>query len=1353
MSKTGSRSWDSCKSKVWPGICIGGWSYHGSTSGGLWSGNNYYKCTSGYSHNPLVPFNHTGICYKYHAAVNIAATRRGAFQFCSGGEFDGFDGSCYACPTGYAHNPILPHNTSGVCVLSEQTTATAHGAISFICQSGEFLDVASGQCSKCPTGYNHNPVLPANVPGVCFTQDNQTASLVGDSQFICPAGSFYDLVTNACYTCADGYMWNPTVGVNDPGVCFKLQVGTGSGNANFQVGMQTDWDVALRWGVKGGITMDSGSVAIDYKPAVSVQAIPQPRNPGDPEVFTLRARQMANQSVLDMTTTWPSVVMEFDSYIAGHAQLGARLVYPKPDLIAGGTVQVDEYKTILNSSTHGEKTLAADPIARFRIALDGMQLDILGAPVANFTGGFDPPIEITRPVVQDPESGLSLGMVVVEAGLTTPDMNTPARSAPPYNGTHGERVVLTGGADGTYIRNYITPAPRTNFSVLNIASGAQDMDVGRFDVDLDGFYALMTDQPLGIVVSQSIPPLPIPKLYKINGSIFDLDAGVILGFKEDFNFRPNLSVTYAFSKPVMFEVVAGSGQYQSLNSVRVKVGSDHKIIHPGGDLMITTTYDVIDNQFTNDTDLVASPIMEGEVLSLQMKALGVSVIPKASVLTYTGDLWPEPVFLTDVNFYNSEPKAVFGLDGFSGQTGGMLVVTGSNQPPVALCKDAVVHLDGTGSGSVVVGDIDGGSYDPDVGDSVSLASSSTAFSCADVGKNVVSLIATDSFGLQSSCSATVTVVDNTPPTLTIGADQLTEATSIDGASIVISAQGQDNCGVAGVARTPDISVFPLGKTSVTWTAVDVNNNSTNKVQFVEVVDTTPPVLTVPADVSVEANAVLSTVNIGTATATDIFGATVTNDAPATFPLGTTTVTWTATDTNGNAVTGTQNVMVSDTTAPVLSIPADVSVEANAVLSTVSIGTATATDIFGATVTNDAPATFPLGTTTVTWTATDTNGNVTSGTQNVTVSDTTAPVLTVPADVSVEANGVQSTVAIGNATATDIFVVTVTNNAPAAFPLGTTVVIWTATDANGNVSTATQNVTVVDTTAPVLSIPADVSVEANAVLSMVSIGTATATDIFGATVTNDAPATFPLGTTTVTWTATDTNGNAVTGTQNVTVVDTTAPVLSVPVDVSVEATGVLTTVAIGSATATDIFAFSITSDAPATYPLGTTVVTWTATDVNGNVSTATQNVAVVDTTPPAVVAALVPFSQGDEEDDDPSRNDSDEGRFAVQFTALDIADPNLAVTAELIINGYATPVAVTLGQVIEFEFEDEKTEVEVEHGVLEIEAPSMVLRVTATDASGNSTVVDARPQGLTQDNDDDYHGTHGKKPGKHEGYDD
>jgi PKD repeat protein len=103
----------------------------------------------------------------------------------------------------------------------------------------------------------------------------------------------------------------------------------------------------------------------------------------------------------------------------------------------------------------------------------------------------------------------------------------------------------------------------------------------------------------------------------------------------------------------------------------------------------------------------------------------------------------------------------------------------------------------------------------------------------------------------------------------------------------------------------------------------------------------------------------------------------------------------------------------------------------------------------------------------------------------------------------------------------------------------------------------------------------------------------------------------LGTHTVTYNVTDSSGNAAAqATRTVNVVDTTTPVVTPPADVTVDQTGDLTPVTLGAATAADNVAIaSITNDGPASFPLGTTVVTWTATDTSGNVSSATQQVTV------------------------------------------------------------------------------------------------------------------------------------------------
>ena len=170
-------------------------------------------------------------------------------------------------------------------------------------------------------------------------------------------------------------------------------------------------------------------------------------------------------------------------------------------------------------------------------------------------------------------------------------------------------------------------------------------------------------------------------------------------------------------------------------------------------------------------------------------------------------------------------------------------------------------------------------------------------------------------------------------------------------------------------------------------------------------------------------------------------------------------------------------------------------------------------------------------------ATDLAGNIGTATQTVTITDTTAPIITAPAGVTADSiNGADPLVTLGTATATDLFAVTITNDAQTVFPVGATIVTWTATDANGNSSTATQLVTInlIDTLPPVITAPANVSVSTNTSQATVDIGIASATDNIDGivAVTNNAPATFPIGVTAVIYTASDSAGNTATATQQI-----------------------------------------------------------------------------------------------------------------------------------------------------------------------------------------------------------------------------
>ena len=85
----------------------------------------------------------------------------------------------------------------------------------------------------------------------------------------------------------------------------------------------------------------------------------------------------------------------------------------------------------------------------------------------------------------------------------------------------------------------------------------------------------------------------------------------------------------------------------------------------------------------------------------------------------------------------------------------------------------------------------------------------------------------------------------------------------------------------------------------------------------------------PSSITVEASNQLSNVlDYGTATATDAVGVTsISNDAPEVFPLGLTSITWTATDAAGNEYSAVQQVIVVDTTEPTITSPDDIVLEA------------------------------------------------------------------------------------------------------------------------------------------------------------------------------------------------------------------------------------------------------------------------------------------------------------------------------------------------------------------------------------------------------------------------------------------
>src|SRR6185436_12953347 len=211
-----------------------------------------------------------------------------------------------------------------------------------------------------------------------------------------------------------------------------------------------------------------------------------------------------------------------------------------------------------------------------------------------------------------------------------------------------------------------------------------------------------------------------------------------------------------------------------------------------------------------------------------------------------------------------------------------------------------------------------------------------------------------------------------------------------------------------------------------------------------------------------------------------------------------------------------------------------------------------------------------------------------------------------------------------------FVVTATDNCPgvsvvsvpasgSSFAVGTTTVTSTATDAHGNNATCSFAVTVNDTQPPQITCPANLTVNAapGRCLSNLTFSV-TATDNCLVTNVTSVPASgfaFPVGVTTVIGTARDSSGNSITCAFTVTVIDNQPPAISCPGNITVNAApGVCTSNVTFTVTVSDNCTVTNVTSSPASgfaFPLGTTTVTNTVRDSNGDSSTCSFTVTVVD----------------------------------------------------------------------------------------------------------------------------------------------
>ncbi|MBK9150306.1 MAG: HYR domain-containing protein [Saprospiraceae bacterium] len=534
------------------------------------------------------------------------------------------------------------------------------------------------------------------------------------------------------------------------------------------------------------------------------------------------------------------------------------------------------------------------------------------------------------------------------------------------------------------------------------------------------------------------------------------------------------------------------------------------------------------------------------------------------------------------------------------------------------------------------------------------------FTCENVGQNDVVLVVRDAAGNASSCIANVTVVDAIAPTLVCPANIVQNVDPDTGCTwtseVLEPVTLTDNCGVASLSYTilnPDQTLangsgpvddyaFAKGTSVVTYTAVDVNGNSSVCSFTVTVNDNVAPQF---------------------ANCPDNITINLTNSGFTVLP-----------------------------TAPVGGFDISIPTTGNGCAVNLGYTAPSASDncpMFVVQLVNgkgSAIQTYLAGTHTETYVVTDMSGNTAICSFTITVNDTRDPFITCPADVTVGTDpsfGCTASVPLQPTFGDNCNVVSVSHyfsngtNAPSQLPSGavsaataaagftsglfypgvngvsgTTVVTFIATDVAGNTSSCSVNVTVVDDDAPFIMCPIDITLNANATcqgvlsapyapmvadncggagltVTYVIEGATTASS--AATGVNPVPVTqtFNLGVSFITFTVTDAAGNTAKCTATVTVLDRTAPVLTCPTVQPVYNTPANQCfVALNLvATATDNCSvasinyfnpsFNAGANASGNYAPGFYTIDWVATDGSGNTSVCSVSFEVRDVVAPSI----------------------------------------------------------------------------------------------------------------------------------------
>ncbi|GAA4315460.1 hypothetical protein GCM10023164_11590 [Christiangramia aestuarii] len=663
-----------------------------------------------------------------------------------------------------------------------------------------------------------------------------------------------------------------------------------------------------------------------------------------------------------------------------------------------------------------------------------------------------------------------------------------------------------------------------------------------------------------------------------------------------------------------------------------------------------TVSETIDLNFQDNTD----PQVVTKNFTVQLDATGNASIAEDAVNNGSSDACGGLTFNTNITSFNCDDVGantveltVTDANGNSAKATAIVTVEDKIAPQV-ITSDITAQLDATGNASIAEDAVNSGSSDNCGG--LTFDTNITSFNCADVGANTVELTVTDANGNSAKATAKVTVEDNIAPQvitsdITVQLDANGNATIAEDA---VNSGSSDNCG--GLTFDTNITSFNcanVGANTVELTVTDANGNSAKATAIVTVEDKIAPQV-VTSDITVQldanGNATIAEDAVNSGSSDNCGGLTFDTNITSfnCTDLGANTVELTVTDANGNSAKATAIVTVEDKIAPQVNtsdITVQLDANGNATIAEDAVNSGSSDNCGGLTfdtnITNFNCA--DVGANTVELTVSDANGNSAKATAIVTVEDKIAPqVITSDITVQLDANG-NATIAedaVNSGSSDNCGGLTFDTNIKSfnCADVGANTVELTVTDANGNSTKATAIVTVEDKITPQV-ITSDITVQldanGNATIAEDAVNNGSSDTCGGLTFDTNITSfnCDDVGANTVELTVTDTNGNSAKATAIVTVEDTINPVITVANDIS--ATNDTGKCEAGLSIAPPSITDNCEAGNPVgtrddgleldePYPVGSTIITWSVQDNNGNFADeVTQTVTVEDNQAPVL----------------------------------------------------------------------------------------------------------------------------------------